>query len=111
MSLVLFPSSSSALSEYGFELPQGVHRCTTKVSTWHLSEAAKSEYHGRVSSRCNDVECKRDFHVFLLPSLNAVLVVAEPRCDTCHVPADLTDEPVEGRSGRLTVPSVPPHYP
>ncbi len=32
--LFYYPSPSEAVSEYGFEVPEGLHRCTTNTTTW-----------------------------------------------------------------------------
>ena len=83
------PSTVEAVAEYGFEMPEGLHRCTSKTSTWYLNENSSPEYHERMSSvNCGGsaVECKRDYHLYKLSKINALFIVSDARCEACYLP-------------------------
>ncbi len=107
LSLLLQGGSSpaEAVSEYGFEVPEGLHRCTTNTTTWSLRPGAPRELHSQMTSECNtssttsasakQSDCRRDLHVYILRDINAILAVADPKCDACFE-EPFKDGPVEG---------------
>ncbi len=88
------------MSEYGFEVPEGLHRCTTNTTTWSVKPSAPLQIHSQLTSDCNasssvSSECRRDLHVYLLEDINVILAVADPKCDACFE-QPYKDGPVEG---------------
>lgn len=83
------PAPAEAVAEYGFEMPEGLHRCTSKTSSWYLKADSAPEYHERMSSvNCggNAVECKRDYHLYKMSKINALFIVSDARCEACYLP-------------------------
>ncbi len=78
-------------------MPAGLHRCVTKTTYYNLKPSARPEIHARFT--CGG--CNRDFHVYRLDEsggggINALLIVADPRCPDCETSKDFEDGPVEG---------------
>ena len=100
ISLLYFPSGSEGVSEYGFRIPEGLHRCTTKTETFFLKQNIP-EYHTKLYGKCGDAnqeqECMRNYHLYKLNALNAMLVVADAQCKNCYV-EPYKDGPQEGGS-------------
>lgn len=99
ISILLLPSEAGSVSEFGFPIPEGIHRCTTKTTTFSLNpNHSKSKFHSRVLGKCKnnaEFECMRDFHLYKLDSINALLIVADPKCENCRFDP-YKDKPEEG---------------
>ena len=85
----------SAVSEYGYKIAEGLHRCTTKTSNWYLNESSPVLYRDRISSVCDRIECNRTFHLYRLKNINGLLIVADNKCSYCKG-RFYFDGPVEG---------------
>jgi len=92
----LLPTTTSAVSEYGFVMPEGLHRCATNTTYWGMRKNAPSAQHRTLVSKCGagSGECRRDYHVYALSRINAALAVVDPKCGGCFE-APYKDGPVE----------------
>ena len=77
---------SEAITEYGFKVPEGLHRCTTQTSTWSLKADIANEYHRRLAFPCDpdDAEDRnRDYHLYKMSNINGLLIVIDPIVQSC----------------------------
>ena len=87
----------AVVSEYGYTIPEGLHRCSTKTTSWFLKPDVPGKYRDRLESTCDGAPCIRDFHMYKMQNINALLVIADPAdiCKLCPV-KPYFDRPVEG---------------
>merc|ERR1712079_318205 len=69
---------------------------------YNLREDISSDYHVRMDSSCNggENECNRDFHLYKLSEINALLIVADPKCEACRFDPEFDVGPVEVEDSR-----------
>jgi hypothetical protein len=84
------------VSEYGYRIAEGLHRCTTKTSNWFLNESSPVLYRDRISATCDGFDCNRTFHLYRMKNINGILIVADNKCSFCKGKSYF-DGPVEGR--------------
>ena len=90
-----------AVSEYGYRIAEGLHRCTTKTSNWFLNESSPVLYRDRISATCDGFDCNRTFHLYRMKNINGILIVADNKCSFCKGKSYF-DGPVEGREENST---------